>query len=79
MESNTKPTIAVLGMGYIGCVSAACLSSIGYRVIGIDRDDHKIQSVLNGHAPFYEPGLEELVRQGKDSGLLTATTSLPEG
>ncbi len=79
MESNTKPTIAVLGMGYIGCVSAACLTSIGYRVVGIDRDDHKIQSVLNGHAPFYEPGLEDLVRQGKDSGLLSATTSLPEG
>jgi GDP-mannose 6-dehydrogenase len=79
VESNTKPTIAVLGMGYIGCVSAACLTSIGYRVVGIDRDDHKIQSVLNGHAPFYEPGLEDLVRQGKDSGLLSATTSLPEG
>jgi GDP-mannose 6-dehydrogenase len=79
VESNTKPTVAVLGMGYIGCVSAACLASIGYRVLGVDRDDHKIQSVLNGHAPFYEPGLEELVRQGKQSGLLSATTSLPEG
>lgn len=66
-------------MGYIGCVSAACLSSIGYRVIGIDRDEHKIQSVLKGQAPFYEPGLEELVRQGKESGLLSATTSLPDG
>jgi GDP-mannose 6-dehydrogenase len=66
VESNTKPTIAVLGMGYIGCVSAACLAGIG-------------QSVLNGHAPFYEPGLEDLVRQGKESGLLSATTSLPEG
>jgi GDP-mannose 6-dehydrogenase len=79
VESNTKPAIAVLGMGYIGCVSAACLTSIGYRVIGIDRDEHKIISVLQGHAPFYEPGLEDLVRQGKDSSLLSATTSLPEG
>ena len=79
MDANTKPTVAVLGMGYIGCVSAACLSSIGYRVIGIDRDEHKIQSVLKGQAPFYEPGLEELVRQGKESGLLSATTSLPDG
>ncbi len=79
MDPNTKPTVAVLGMGYIGCVSAACLSSIGYRVIGIDRDQHKIQSVLRGQAPFYEPGLEELVRQGKESGLLSATTSLPDG
>jgi len=79
VDANTKPTVAVLGMGYIGCVSAACLSSIGYRVIGIDRDEHKIQSVLKGQAPFYEPGLEELVRQGKESGLLSATTSLPDG
>jgi GDP-mannose 6-dehydrogenase len=79
VETNTKPTVAVLGMGYIGCVSAACLSSIGYRVIGIDRDDHKIHSVMKGQAPFYEPGLQQLVRDGKESGLLTATTSLPAG
>src|SRR5579863_9137195 len=66
-------------MGYIGCVTAACLAKLGFRVIGVDRDSHKVQSVLNGQAPFYEPGLEELVLEGKASGLLSATTSLGEG
>jgi GDP-mannose 6-dehydrogenase len=79
LEAKKDLTIAVLGMGYIGCVTAACLAKLGFRVVGVDRDDHKVQSVLNGQAPFYEPGLEELVRNGKASGLLSATTSLSEG
>jgi GDP-mannose 6-dehydrogenase len=67
--------IAVLGLGYVGCVTAACLASLGYRVFGIDRDPHKVNSVLSGKAPFYEPGLEELVRDGVRNGLLSASTS----
>ena len=76
---NNNSHIAVLGLGYVGCVSAACLASLGHRVTGVDRDNHKVQSVLNGAAPFYEPGLEELVRKGAASGNLSATTSLAEG
>ena len=72
----TNPTqIAVLGLGYVGCVTAACLASIGHRVLGIDRDRHKVDSIWNGHAPFYEPGLEALVRDGLERGLLAASTS----
>lgn len=70
--------IAVVGLGYVGCVTAACLSSLGHRVIGVDRDEHKIASILSGRAPFYEPGLEELIRQNVATGNLRATASLRE-
>jgi GDP-mannose 6-dehydrogenase len=68
--------IAVLGLGYVGCVSAACFAKLGYQVTGIDRDEIKVINVLNGIAPFYEPGLECLVRDNVAAGRLTATTSL---
>ena len=67
--------VAVLGLGYVGCVTAACLASTGHAVCGVDRDEHKVSSVLRGAAPFYEPGLEAMVRENAASGRLTATTS----
>ncbi len=70
--------IAVVGLGYVGCVTAACLSSLGHTVTGVDRDEHKVASVLEGRAPFYEPGLEDVVRQNVSAGRLRATTSLTE-
>jgi GDP-mannose 6-dehydrogenase len=74
----TPADIAVIGLGYVGCVTAACLSSIGHHVTGVDRDEHKVTSVLNGDAPFYEPGLPELVRENVAAGRLKATTSLAD-
>ena len=71
-------TIGVLGLGYVGCVSAACLAGQGHRVIGVDRDEFKVRAVLDGKAPFYEPGLDELVIEGRSNGRLSATTSLAE-
>jgi GDP-mannose 6-dehydrogenase len=62
----------------VGCVTAACLSSLGHRVTGVDRDEHKVRSVLDGRAPFYEPGLEALVQQNVAAGRLSARTSLEE-
>lgn len=67
-----------MGLGYVGCVTAACLSSLGHRVTGVDRDDHKVKSVLDGRAPFYEPGLEQLVGESVAAGRLSATTELAE-
>jgi GDP-mannose 6-dehydrogenase len=71
--------IAVLGLGYVGCVTATCLAELGHRVIGVDKDEHKVNNVLNGRAPFYEPGLEELVKSNVASGRLSATTSAEDG
>src|SRR5690348_14181509 len=70
------PRIAVLGLGYVGCVSAACFAKLGYHVTGIDPDEIKVINVLNGIAPFYEPGLELLVRDNVAAGRLTASASI---
>lgn len=70
--------IAVVGLGYVGCVTAACLSNLGHRVTGVDRDDFKVRSVMDGRAPFFEPGLEEILRENRRRGRLDATTDLQE-
>ncbi|HJT86877.1 MAG TPA: nucleotide sugar dehydrogenase [Bryobacteraceae bacterium] len=68
--------VAVLGLGYVGCVTAACLARLGHVVTGVDRDEFKVKSVLAGQAPFYEPGLEEIVKEAVRAGWLTASTSV---
>lgn len=70
--------IAVFGLGYVGSVSAACLARLGHDVIGVDRDEFKVRSVLEGRAPFYEPGLEELIHDGAANGRLRATVHAAE-
>ncbi len=74
-QAFQRSQVAVFGLGYVGCVTAACLAKIGHRVTGVDRDEHKVRSVLEGKAPFYEPGLEPVVRETVAAGRLTATTS----
>jgi GDP-mannose 6-dehydrogenase len=64
--------IAVFGLGYVGSVTAACLAKLGHRVFGVDKDDIKIQSILAGKAPFYEPGLEPLIQETVAAGRLSA-------
>ncbi len=77
MSSEGESTqIAVLGLGYVGCVSAACLAQLGFPVTGIDRDEYKVESVRRGVAPFFEPGLEPLVRENVAAGRLRASTSI---
>jgi GDP-mannose 6-dehydrogenase len=66
----------VVGLGYVGCVTAACLAHLGHRVLGVDIHEHKVSSILAGQAPFYEPGLEELIRETVAAGRLSAATSL---
>lgn len=70
--------VAVVGLGYVGCVTGACLSNLGHTVIGVDRDEHKVNSVLRGQAPFFEPGLEELIQANVSAGRYSASTSLAE-
>ena len=70
--------VAVLGLGYVGCVSAACLAHLGHIVIGVDRDEFKVNAVLDGEAPFYEPGLQEIIRETVSAGWLSASTSIAE-
>lgn len=81
LSKNQKPepkNVAVIGMGYVGCVTAACLAKLGHFVTGIDTDDFKVRNVMAGNAPFFEPGLEEIIRETVGSGRLKASTSLAD-
>jgi GDP-mannose 6-dehydrogenase len=80
MESpnTTNARVAVLGLGYVGCVSAACLAHLGHTVVGIDKDEHKVAAIRNRTAPFYEPGLQEIIEATVDAGRLTASLSLEQ-
>jgi len=66
--------ISVIGTGYLGATHAACMSTLGFEVIGIDVDPEKVASLAAGRIPFYEPGLEELLQKELKSGRLTFTT-----
>jgi GDP-mannose 6-dehydrogenase len=76
--TNANARVAVLGLGYVGSVSAACLASLGHRVVGVDKDEHKVRAIQNKRAPFYEPGLQELIETTVTSGRLSASVSLTE-
>ncbi len=76
--NSTSENVVVVGLGYVGCVTAACLAGLGHRVAGVDKDAFKVNSVLEGRAPFFEPGLEELVSESLRAGRLSASTDLPE-
>ena len=69
-----KLKVSVIGTGYLGATHAACMSSLGFEVIGIDVDANKIALLASGKVPFYEPGLEELLEQEIASGRLTFAT-----
>lgn len=70
-------SVAMIGTGYVGLVSGACLAALGHSVTCVDRDREKIEGLLAGRMPIYEPGLAELVAQCVRGGTLRFTTDLP--
>ncbi|QDG68092.1 UDP-glucose/GDP-mannose dehydrogenase family protein [Pseudarthrobacter sp. NIBRBAC000502772] len=68
--------ISVIGCGYLGAVHAACMAKLGHEVVGIDVDARKIEDLSAARAPFYEPGLEDLLREVQETGRLSFTTDL---
>jgi len=65
--------VTVLGMGYVGCVTAAVFAREGYQVTGVETSDVKLALLARGESPVLEPGLAELVRRGYQAGHLTTT------
>jgi UDPglucose 6-dehydrogenase len=70
--------ISVIGCGYLGAVHAATLASMGHTVVGIDVDAAKVDQLGRGLAPFFEPGLDELLHDGRSTGRLTFSTDFAD-
>jgi UDPglucose 6-dehydrogenase len=68
--------ITVIGVGYLGAVHAACLAELGHRVLGVDSRAERVAQLARGEAPFFEPGLADLLMRGSRSGRLAFDTSL---
>jgi GDP-mannose 6-dehydrogenase len=66
--------VSVFGLGYVGCVTAACLSSRGHAVLGVDVNPGKVETINRGRSPIVETGLDGLIRLGRLNGCLQATT-----
>ena len=67
-------TISILGLGYVGSVSVACLADSGHTVIGADVNPTKVDMISEGHSPIIEEGLDDLLKKGVAAGRIRATT-----
>jgi UDPglucose 6-dehydrogenase len=71
--------IAVVGTGYVGLVSGACLADFGHTVVCVDANPQRIDQLQRGEVPFFEPGLAELVQRNAGAGRLRFTTDMSYG
>jgi len=68
--------IAMIGSGYVGLVSGACLADFGHDVVCVDKDAAKIAALERGEIPIFEPGLDDLIANNVRQGRLAFTTDL---
>lgn len=69
--------LAVIGLGYIGLPTAAFFAEAGFEVTGVDIDEHRVEGINRGEAPFYEPGFDDMLKAVVSNGSLRASTSVP--
>jgi UDPglucose 6-dehydrogenase len=74
LPTGTPSTVAVIGVGYVGLTTAACLAHLGNRVLAVDVDESKVERMSRGVSPILEEGLEALMLEGIESGRLSFTT-----
>jgi UDPglucose 6-dehydrogenase len=68
--------IAIIGSGYVGLVSGACLADFGHKVTCVDKDSEKISALNHGVVPIFEPGLDDLIANNTREGRLAFTSEL---
>jgi UDPglucose 6-dehydrogenase len=68
--------VTVIGCGYVGLVTGTCLASIGHTVRGVEKDQRKLKTLLDGHCPIFEPGLQELMQEHYAAGQLQFTDNV---
>ena len=68
--------ITMIGAGYVGLVSGVCFADFGHDVVCLDKDESKIDALMQGRIPIFEPGLDHLVASNVASGRLSFTTDL---
>lgn len=73
-----RSAISVFGLGYVGCVSAACFASEGHRVIGVDVSQAKVEQINSGRSTILEEGIVDMVAGAVESGRLSATVNVAE-
>ena len=73
-SKGTNVRISVIGTGYLGAVHAIGMAELGHTVVGVDVDAEKIAALAEGRAPFFEPGLDDLLRKHAATGLVRFTT-----
>jgi len=78
-NQNLSLRISVFGLGYVGCISAACLADAGNHVIGIDVSQTKVEIINSGNSPIVEEGINDLIRAVVNAGRLVATTDAARG
>src|SRR5438105_6720351 len=70
--------VTVIGCGYVGLVTGTCLASIGHSVRGVEKDTRKLETLMDGHCPIFEPGLQELMQENYASGQIQFTDNVKE-
>jgi UDPglucose 6-dehydrogenase len=78
MDTEKILRITVIGIGYLGLTQAVCMADMGHQVLAIDTDNEKIARAAAGELPFFEPGLEPLLRKNIEAGRLRFTNSWAE-
>lgn len=68
--------VTIIGCGYVGLVTGTCLASIGHTVRGVEKDKAKLKTLMDGHCPIFEPGLQELMQENYASGQLQFTADV---
>ena len=75
---NTIMKISIFGLGYVGCVGAACLAKLGHNVIGVDVNENKVRLMNEGKPTIIEEGIAELCAEAHEKGLMRATTDVKD-